>query len=371
MTTSSVGQDQPTHRNPRLHGPHGRRAALLATAAAALTGCARPTPKFTDPTGQILPNSIAEEIWLSLPGCNEFLLMRGRDCTAPAILFLHGGPGASETALMRMFQPRLENQAVMAYWDQRGAGRSYHATIPPDTMTINHFIDDMDCVVDHLRSRLAQNRIWLLGHSWGSALGLLYAHRHADKIAGYIGTGQVASNPWDEMHAYDFVLAEARKRDDHNALQDLNDIGPPPYNYDHLPVRDRWLDRFGGYFHKPLDKWRIVFDALVHVPETDIRDLFRLWRGTAFSQQALWPEFARLDLPKQVPDLEVPVTFILGRYDQRTWSPYAADYLRQMQAPVKRLVWLENAAHNAPFEEPEAFHDAVLAALNYTNRPKE
>jgi proline iminopeptidase len=128
-------------------------------------------------------------------------------------------------------------------------------------------------------------------------------------------------------------------------------------------VRDRLLETFGGYFRVRPDKWRVVWDALTDVPETDIRDLYRLWRGTEFSQRALWPAFARLDLTTEVPALQMPVTFILGRYDQRTWSPYAAAYLEHMQAPEKRLVWLENAAHNAPFEEPEAFRAAVIAAV--------
>jgi pimeloyl-ACP methyl ester carboxylesterase len=106
-----------------------------------------------------------------------------------------------------------------------------------------------------------------------------------------------------------------------------------------------------------------VFRALTELPETDIRDPFRLWQGLAFSQRALWPEFARLDLTKQVPAVERPVTFILGRYDERDWSAYAADYLERMSAPSKQLVWLENSAHYALFEEPEAFRRAMIAAI--------
>jgi len=344
---------------------------LTMAAAAGLAGCARPTPGFRDAGGKPLPNSIAETAWLPLEADREYLLVRGRDRSAPAILFLHGGPGASETALMRLFQSPLEDHFVMAYWDQRGAGRSYDPDIPRSTMTIAQLLDDMDHVVDHLRHRLDKDRIWLLGHSWGSALGPLYAHRHPDKVAGYIGTGQVASNPRGEMHAYEFVVAEATRRHDADALDALDNIGPPPYTFGRLAVRDRLLDKYGGYFHVRLNKWRIVWDALTDVPETDIRDLYRLWRGTVFSQRALWPDFARLDLPAVVPVLQMPVTFILGRYDQRTWSPYAADYLDQLRAPEKRLVWLENSAHNGPFEEPEAFRTAVIEAAGASGRPDD
>ncbi|MFL5283394.1 MAG: alpha/beta fold hydrolase [Rhodopila sp.] len=340
-----------------------RRAAVIGFVGSALGACARATPGFTDRNGRPAPGSIAEETWLPMPGAREYLLVRGRNIDAEAVLFLHGGPGGSETALMRLYHPALEDEFVMAYWDQRGAGRSWSADIPIETMTIAQFLQDMDQVVDHLRRRLNRDRIWLLGHSWGSALGMLYLHRNPGKVAGYIGTGQVASVPMDELHAYEFTLQEARRRNDQAALEKLRTIGPPPYTHDQLMVRDRLVDEYGGYFHVRPDQWQVAFRALTELPETDIRDLVRLWHGTAFSQRALWPEFARLDLTRQVPAVARPVTFILGRYDHRDWSVYAADYLAALSTPSKRLVWLENSAHNAPFEEPEAFRQAMIAAI--------
>jgi pimeloyl-ACP methyl ester carboxylesterase len=339
-----------------------RRCAVLGLASA-LAACARPTPRFAGAGGAELGDSIAEETSLQMEAAREYLLVRGRNISAPAVLFLHGGPGGSETPLMRLFNPALEDHCVMAYWDQRGAGRSYQPDIPRRTMTIAQFLRDADVVVEHLRKRLNRDRIWLLAHSWGTALGMLYARQHPEKIAGYIGAGQLASIPEDELHAYEFVVGEARKRQDAGALEELARIGPPPYTFDRLVVRDRLLDRYGGYFHTPIDEWSVVLRALFEVPETDIWDLYRVWRGMAMSQQALWPEFARLDLTRDVARLDVPVTFVLGRYDQRTWSPYAAAYLEKLEAPQKKLVWLENSAHNGPFEEPESFRRAVLAAI--------
>src|SRR5215469_10665222 len=102
-----------------------RRAVMAGAGATGLTACARPTPQFTVPGDGTLPGSIAEESWLEMDRARTWLLVRGRSTAAPAVLFLHGGPGGSETALMRLFNPALENAFVMAYWDQRGAGRSY------------------------------------------------------------------------------------------------------------------------------------------------------------------------------------------------------------------------------------------------------
>ena len=123
------------------------------------------------------------------------------------------------------------------------------------------------------------------------------------------------------------------------------------------------LEEYGGYFHRQPDKWRIVYKALLHTPEVGICDLYRLWQGMAFSQRALWPSFAHLDLTEAVPALDVPVTFVLGRFDQRTSSLLAVAYLEALRAPSKRLIWLENSAHNGPFEEPAAFRAAVIHAI--------
>lgn len=113
-----------------------------------------------------------EGVYLTINGDRQWLLTQG---DGPTLLILHGGPGASETLLFRHFNQELEMRFRVAYWDQRGAGRSYDRANPPPNMTVEQFLRDLDVVVQHLRAAFGQPVI-LLGHSWGSALGLLYAH---------------------------------------------------------------------------------------------------------------------------------------------------------------------------------------------------
>jgi proline iminopeptidase len=106
-------------------------------------------------------------------GVSQALWFRGLDTHKPAVVLLHGGPGASESALFRHFDAALEQHFLMVYWQQRGTGRSYHSDIPPNAMTIAQFERDLDEVVDYVRKRFQQNKVILLAHSWGTEIGLL------------------------------------------------------------------------------------------------------------------------------------------------------------------------------------------------------
>lgn len=338
------------------------RRMVCCIVAILIASCAHSTPPFLDESGAPLSGSIAEETYLPMPGSEQYLLVRGRHRRNPILLFVHGGPGGSETALMRLFQAELEDRFVMAYWDQRAAGKSYRSDISPGSMTIRQFVADMDQVVDHLRRRLQREQVFVLGHSWGATLGMVYSKEFPQKVAGFIGVGQ-PSSPEVERHAYEFVLREAERRGDHSVVDDLIKNGPPPYRtQERLHVRDQALYRYGGYDHVPLSRWSIVWRAL-WLPEIGLGDLFRLWKGMLFSQEAFAAELADFDLTKAVPALDVPVTFLLGRFDQRTWAPLAEQYLSQLHAPSKRVLWLERSGHNGPFEEPVRFRELLLEAI--------
>ena len=72
--------------------------------------------------------------WLEVNGDRQWLGVRGR--SGPVVLVLHGGPGASETALFRTFNASLEHHARVACWDQRGAGRSFDPDAPPTALSV-------------------------------------------------------------------------------------------------------------------------------------------------------------------------------------------------------------------------------------------
>jgi proline iminopeptidase len=151
------------------------------------------TPAFTDDKGMVLKNSIALCEKKEINGWPQYLLMRGKDASLPVLLFLHGGPGSSETGLLRSCNSELENHFIMVYWDQRGAGRSYSPCIDKKTLTIDQLASDTHELILYLKKKFNKDRIFLAGHSWGSFLGALVAGKYPEDLYCYIGIGQLVN----------------------------------------------------------------------------------------------------------------------------------------------------------------------------------
>jgi len=175
------------------------------------TACVRTEP-FRDTDGVVIPNSIATMEMISIGGVPQSLWFRGVDAGNPALILLHGGPGTSESALFRSYDSALEHHFLVVYWEQRGTGRSYHDDLAADTMTIDRVVKDLDEVVELVRSRFHARRVILLGHSWGTVPGTIYAATHPEKVAAYVGVGQIADMPAGERLSYEFAQSQARQR---------------------------------------------------------------------------------------------------------------------------------------------------------------
>jgi pimeloyl-ACP methyl ester carboxylesterase len=131
--------------------------------------------------------------------------------------------------LFRQFNAPLEQGFTVVYWDQRGTGKSFDRKIPRSSMTVEQFIADLDELVEAVCKRVGKNKIAILGHSWGSALGVLHAARFPEKVAAYVGSGQYGDWPAAESSSYAFALAEAQRVNNRKALKELCAIGPPPH----------------------------------------------------------------------------------------------------------------------------------------------
>jgi pimeloyl-ACP methyl ester carboxylesterase len=317
-------------------------------------------PPFRDERGNVVAGSISEKTWVEIDGVRQGMVVRGRDVTNPVLLVVHGGPGMPDYFLTHDRPIDLEDLVTVVWWDQRGTALSYHRDIPPASMTLEQFVDDTLAVADHLRARFAQDRILLLGHSWGSLVAIHAAARSPERFAAYLGMAQMVDQRRSEKLAYDHLLAEFRRRGDRRMVRALEAApvtidGGTPHRY-LTRVRDQAMHRLGvGTTHDMDSVITGVFLPSLRFPGYTVREKWNLWRGRAFSRSfGLWEdEVLRTDLARQVPRLDLPVYFLEGVHDQTCVASLAEEYLEVLEAPVKRLFWFEHSAHSPLLEEPE------------------
>jgi pimeloyl-ACP methyl ester carboxylesterase len=316
------------------------------------------TQSFRQPNGEVVPGSIAEVNYLHLGGLDQWVMIRGESLANPPLILLHGGPGFSETHFFRHFNASLEKSFTVVYWDQRGSGKSFNSKIPRSSMTVEQFITDLDELVEVVCKRVEQKKVAIFGHSWGSALGVLYAARFPEKVAAYVGSGQIGDWLAGESLSYAFVLAEAERLNNRKALKELREIGPPPHSARDLWTQRTWLNRVEGHLSAGI-LWSLG-RIFLGGTERSIFDLPNLLRGFRFSLDAMWAEVTRLNLVKVVPALPMPVFFFLGCHDHWVPSEISVAYFDALIAPSKRLVWFEESGHEPFVDEPGKFNTSMV-----------
>ena len=334
---------------------------LLVGATAAFEGWLATrgsTRPFRGTDGRVLPDSVATIEYLRLGGVDQWVMTRGEDVHNPVLIVLHGGPGMSEMGFFRHYNAPLERAFTVVYWDQRGTGKSFDPRIPKSSMTLEQFLADLDELVDIMRRRFGKKTVAILGHSWGSALGSIYAARHPEKVSAYVGAAQIGDWPAAEWLSYAYGLAEADRRHDKQALKMLRAIGLPPYPARSVFVERRAVSRLDGQMRLDV-AWK-TGRALFGRPESSIFDLPNLVRGFTFTLDAMWAEVSTLNLLTLVPVLKMPVVIMAGRHDH--WVPHETTvaYFNALVAPSKTFVWFEESGHEAFVDEPEKFNATMV-----------
>jgi pimeloyl-ACP methyl ester carboxylesterase len=328
------------------------------------------TDPFTDANGDKLEGSVALIEEITLGGVDQYLIIRGADTGKPVMLFLHGGPGSPEYAFMKAFNPDLENDFVMVYWEQRGAGKSWSKNIPPESMTLEQMISDTRELSEYLAERFDKEKIHVMGHSWGSFLGILTAYQNPELFHAYFGIGQVADQYWGEKVSFEWVKEQARKHNDKRAIKTLESLSFP----DSLAGSDAWkgflmterkyVMRYGGGVTREMRGMGPLVKMLLTTREYTFSDKMNFMKGTMFSLEHLWMDVINTNLFHHIDSMQVPVYIFQGVYDYQTPYVVARDFYEQLNAPQKTFFSFENSAHSPVFEDVERFNGLIKKIVN-------
>lgn len=318
----------------------------------------------------VTPNGVQETFEAELGGTRQVVNVRGADRKNPIILFIHGGPGAVEMPIAWTFQRPWEDFFTVVQWDQRGAGRSFPLNDPAKiapTLTVDRYRDDAIELIELLRKKYGQRKIIVLGHSWGTIVGLSVAAKRPDLLHAYIGMGQIIDSRENERAGMAWTIEQARKTDNVQAIREIEAMKPYPdgdsFTIDKADGWRKWAIGYGS-----LAAYRQNADFYHRAPrlspEYSPADRKAWGDGSLFSVTNLWPRLVDVSF-KGLKRLDVPVLMFMGRHDYTTASPLADQWLKQVKAPKKTAIWFEHSAHLPMVEEP----GRMLAALLEHVRP--
>jgi pimeloyl-ACP methyl ester carboxylesterase len=294
-------------------------------------------------------------------GTVQWLSVRGRDKRNPILLLLHGGPGSPTMPTDYTFQSPWEDYFTVVEWDQRGAGKTYTANDPKavgPTMSVEQMTSDAEVVVRYLQKTYGKKKIFLMGHSWGSVLGVRLAQTHPEWFYAYVGVGQVVNMRKSEHIGYEFAVAQAEEHHNELAEKQLAALAPYPGDVGGLTIertgtQRKWLMYYGGLTYGRTD-FKYDANAWELSPDYSEKDLGSFDAGSLFSLEHLLPELETVDFDA-VMTFHCPVFLFEGRHDYAASHELAAQWFGKITAPKKELVWFENSAHMVMQEEPGRF----------------
>jgi proline iminopeptidase len=319
----------------------------------------------------VTPQGVERLETVRIGGIEQWISVRGVDQRNPILLYVHGGPGYIAMPLSWYFQRGWEEYFTVVQWDQRGAGKTHLANDAEGvarTMTLERMVADTEEMITWLRKEFGKSRIFMLGHSWGSYLGLTVAQRHPEWLHAYIGMGQITDQRESERRGWRFAMERAQAAKNEAAVRELQSIAPYAERGRPLPLEDlyiqrKWVRTYGGAISGRTGN-DVISAATRLSPEYTDAQMSRLWDGNFFSEKLLLDQLATLDL-SSIRELRCPVILFNGRDDHTVSSSLAAEWFAQLKAPSKTLVWFEHVAHEPQVEAP----GRMLIALVQHARP--
>lgn len=312
---------------------------------------------ITDLNRIVSPEGIQETFKERIGGIDQWVYVRGQDKSNPIILFLHGGPASPASPTTWMYQRPMEEYFTFVNYDQRAAGKTYLENKPhepSDSLYIDQYVDDAIELTKAISKRYGVDKVILMGHSWGTIVGMKAALKRPGLYYAYVGIGQVINSRLNEQLSFKYALRKAREHENKEALKELKGISPypgkRPITRKRVGTERTWAQYYGGlsaYRHNST----YYFKAPRLSPVYNDSAIAAIDQGSLFTLKRVLDEFMEVDFTG-VKEFPIPVIMFMGRHDYTTPSAPTRKWLNNVSAPYKKGIWFENSAHLIQYEEP-------------------
>lgn len=299
-------------------------------------------------------NSISALEQVEINGSSHEIMIRGKDKDNPVIIFVHGGPGSSEIPYADKYQDLLETNFTVVNYDQRASGKSYHFFEDYSNLSSDLLVEDLLAMTDYISKRLGKEKVILIGHSYGTYIGMQAAYKAPEKYEAYIGIGQMSDTVESEIDSLNYVINQAQNAGNTDDVLYLQGLTEKIKNGDTFTPRN-YVMKYGGS-SRLIDNPDGNNIGMLFSSEYNLLDVIGYNYGLSYSQETLIKDVLKKPLPTLVTKLNVPCYFIMGKYDYQTSSSAAKKYFDMIEADKKEFIAFEKSAHYPQFEEKEKFY---------------
>ena len=317
-------------------------------------------------------DSISDKFVMEINGANQGFFINGRDIDNPILLLISSGPGTDDYFLTERFEDmHLDDIFTVVYWDYRGMGIAYDADIDPASITTEVLIEDTKAVTDYLKKRFEREKIYVMGFSGGTHIGLMAAEKYPEDYYAYIGMAQVVTDSTErDKLMYEFMKDEFTRRDDKSSLKKLEEL--VTFEGGEMHCKD-WYDFVyllheagGGTTHNETELTGITIPIIMSHCYT-ISEKIKFIRGMKmYRTTTLDSELENFDYREDKAEFEIPVFFLSGEYDYNCPWPLVEDYCGRISAPDKGFFLIKDAAHSPLWENARDSFDAMAGILEKT-----
>lgn len=283
-------------------------------------------------------------------GIKQVLEIKTDDSNKPTLLFLSGGPGSSMMNTADSFTNILNNKFTIVQWDQRDAGKTLELNSSPIQPSVEQMEKDTYQVISFLTKALNQEKIYLLGSSWGNVLGFYIVENHPELLHSYFAVNPVISQLASEMEL--LKILKVHFKENQIASKELASVN--------IPFK---IDEDLFYIRK----WLFYKEGKEYVTSADFKNGFLKWSET---WSPVWNEVMNIDLPKTLKEVDCPIYFFVGKNDIQTLTEITKKYFEELRAPKKNLFLFRKSGHQIHHDEPEKFQNTIIKTLE-TNKAVE
>ncbi len=309
------------------------------------------------------PKKVEEKSLLNLGGEKQYVEITGVSDKNPVLLFIHGGPGWPQTPQLRYFNSGLTKSFILVTWDQRGCGKSYLHDSTASNLTLDQIVADAHELTQFLKEKFNQQKIFLVGFSWGSAVGLTLAQKYPEDYLAYTGISQVINMKQGMEVTQEWLAERAKEKNDTATLKILKRLNQRDSTLCNNPLdcfmkQYELLAKYNGAVFNPKSNPEVE-KAMIRYDDYKNYD----WnKGFLYSARLLEKDLFSTDF-STVKQIDIPVYFIAGRHDWNVPAVLVEKFVNNLAAPHKEIIWFENSGHGPLEEEPEKFNRTIIEKL--------